>query len=315
MIYANGTHLDNQADVIVSSFLEIAQGAAFELKIEQSQYSFYLNETVIEQIQLAQKTGSSLYIPPSLLVPLWYCASFSNHLDMQSREPEVVIKQIRTFDVIFIVNLLRLFLRKSLQDKTSLQCGLTFNSYYRQDTSASVDYKDQDIVLQSTIILNGDIFHKIRKDFLQNSNCSIVVSAHHWLTEQLLSYLRTNLNLLAWELASLFPAGFLAWKLYLVKSVGVLLSIFAWLGIFLVFATIRYLLVNQLQKRTSINSEYLNWIVWGMTCLTPSIFLNYIDFLLLLFLSLIGPLLKRAFSFILSQVGKRIIRWFLSSEV
>ncbi|MBD6618020.1 hypothetical protein FNW02_19870 [Komarekiella sp. 'clone 1'] len=313
MIYANSTHLDNQADVIVSSFLEIAQGTSFELKIEQSQYSFYLNETVIKQIQLAQKTGYSLYIPPKLLVPLWYCASFSTHLDMQGEESEIVIKQIRNFDVVFIVNILRLFLRKSLQDKTTLQCGLTFNSYYKQDTSASVDYKDQDIVLQSTIILNGDIFHKIRKDFLQNSNCSIIVSAHYWLTDQLLSYLRTNLNLLAWELISLFPAGFLAWKLYLVKSVGVFLSIFVWLGIFIVFATIRYLLVNQLQKRTSINSEYINWLVWGVTCLTPSIFLNYIDFLLLLFLSLIGPLLKRVFSFILLQVGKRIMRWVLSS--
>ncbi|WP_193196949.1 hypothetical protein [Nostoc sp. MG11] len=315
MINANSTQLDNQADVIVSSFLEIAQGTSFELKIEQAQYSFYLNETVIQQIQLAQKTGSSLYIPPSLLVPLWYCASFSNYLDMQGREPEIVIKKIITFDVIFIVNLLRLFLRKSLQDKTTLQCGLTFNSYYRQDTSASVDYEDQDIVLQSTIILNGDIFHKVKRDFLQNSNCSTIVSAHYWLTDQLLSYLRTNLNVLAWELASLFPAGFLAWKLYLVKSVGVFLSILAWLGIFIVFATIRYLLVNQLQRRTSINSEYLNWLVWVVTCLTPSIFLNSTNFdlFLLLFLSLLGPLLEHAFSFILSQVAKRLMRWLLSS--
>ncbi|NDJ25045.1 hypothetical protein GS682_26050 [Nostoc sp. B(2019)] len=316
MINANSTHLDNQADVIVSSSVEIAQGTSFELKIEQAQYSFYLNETVVEQIQLAQKTGTSLYIPPSLLVPLWYCASFSNHLDVQGREPEIVRKQVRTFNIIFIVKLLRLFLSKSLQDKTTLQSGLTFNSYYRPAISAAIDYKDQDIVLQSTIIFNGDIFHKIRRDVLQNSNCSTIVSAHYWLTEQLLSYLRNNLSLLTWELASLFPAGFLAWKLHLVKQVGVPLSIFAWLGIFIVFATIRYLLVNQFQRRTSINSKYLNWLVWVVTCLTPSIFLNYLDytdFLLLLFLSLLGPLLERVFSFILSQLGKRIIRWVLSS--
>jgi len=309
---ANRTHIDNQADVILSFFLQIAQGTLFELKIEQAQYSFYLNETVVEQIQLAQKTGSSLYIPPSLLVPLWYCASFSNHLDVQDKEPKIVRKQVRTFDIIFIVNLLRSFRSKSLQNKTTLQSGLTFNSYYRQDVSASVDYKDQDIVLQSTIIFNGDIFHKVRKDFLQNSNCSTIVSAHYWLTDQLLSYLKTNLNLMAWELASLFPASFLAWKLHLVESVGVALSIFAWLGISIVFATIRYLLVNQLQRRTSINPKYINWLTWALSCLTPSIFLHYTDFLLLLFLSLVGPILKRAFSFILSQVAKRIMRWLLS---
>jgi hypothetical protein len=315
MMNANSTHLDNQANVILSSFLQIAQGTYFELKIEQAQYSFYLNETVVEQIQLAQKMGYSLYVPPSLLVPLWYCAIFSNHaVDVRGREPEIVRKYVRTFDVIFILNLLKLFLSKSLQDKTTLQCGLTFNSYYKPATSALIDYKDQDIVLQSTIIPNGDIFHKIRRDFLQNSNCSAIVSAHYWLTEQLLSYFRNNLSLLTWELASLFPAGFLAWKSHLVKQVGVPLSILAWLLIFVVFVTIRYLLVNQLQKWTSINSKYLNWFVWVITCLTPSIFLDYTDFLFLLFLSLLGPLLERVFSFILSQVGKRIIRWLLSSQ-
>ncbi len=297
-------HTDNQADVKLSYFLQIPGGTRFELKIEQAQYTFYLNETVVNEIQQAQKTGSSLYIPPGLLVPLWYCTCFSNNL-VQERKSEILRKQVPIFDVIFIVNLIKLFLSKTLQGETTLQSGITLNSYY-----------DQGIVLQSIIIFNGDIFHKIRRDFLLNSNCSTIVSAHYWLTEQLLSYLQTSLNLLTWELASLFPAGFLVWKSFLVESVGVALSIFAWLGISIVFATIRYLLVNKVEKWIPINSKYLNWLVWGLTCFTPSIFfnsLNYTDFLLLLFLSLLGPLLERAFSFILSQVAKRLMRWLLSS--
>lgn len=101
---------------------------------------------------------------------------------------------------------------------------------------------------------------------MQNSNCSTIISAHYWLTEQILSCFRTKLNLLVWEIASLFPAGFVVYNLHPVNGI---LSIFALIGFTIVFATTRYILVNQLQRRTSINSNLINWFVWMLICLIP----------------------------------------------
>ncbi|MEH2422232.1 MAG: hypothetical protein V7K48_15345 [Nostoc sp.] len=205
---------------------------------------------------------------------------------------------------------------KSLQNKSILQSGLTFNSYYREDISALYFWKEQDIVLQSNVLFYGDIIHKIRSDFIPNTECLNIVYVHYWLIEQILNYLRTKLNLLAWELASLFPGAFLTWKLPLLQSLTVSLSILAGLVISFVFATVRYWLVNQLLKWTSISSQYRNWLAWGLTCLTTcltsSIFIAPTDFLFLLVLSLLGPLLQWVFSFILGQVGKGFMRWLLA---
>ncbi|MBG1262112.1 hypothetical protein [Nostoc commune] len=310
------TKIDNQTDIAFSLFLQVPQGDRFELKVEESQFSFYLNEIVVEQIQQAQKSGVSLYIPPKLIIPLWYYACFSNNVVL-GKQKEIAEKQVNNFFyVIVIVNIIKFFLIKTARGKTSLQSAITFNSYYKQAELDSSVYEDKDIILQSTVLLHGDIFHKIKWNFMQNSNCSTIISAHYWLTEQLLNCFRTKLNLLVWEVASLFPAGFVAYNLYRANGI---LSIFAWIAFTVLFATTRYILVNQLQRRTSINSKFIDWLVWTLICLIPSVVVvttsRFIDVnaLLLPFISLFVPkVCKYILSFIGPQVGKIIIRRLVS---
>ncbi|MEH2201246.1 hypothetical protein [Nostoc sp.] len=302
---ANIIKTDNQADVVLSLFIQVPQGDRFELKVERSQCSFYLNEQVVEQIQQAQKTGVSLYIPPKLIIPLWYYACFGNNVVF--RKKQITEKQISNFFyVTVIVNIIKYFLSKTARSKVSLQSGLTFNSYYEQPESASDAYEEKDIILQSIVLIHGDIFHKIKLDFMQNSNCSTIISAHYWLTEQILSCFRTKLNLLVWEVASLFPAGLVVYNLHLANWI---LSIFAGIGFTILFATTRYVLVNQLQRRTSINSKFINWLAWTLICLIPIVVVAAIhsfrdvNALLLSFSSLIAPKLAE---YILNFIRPRI---------
>ncbi|MBH8551173.1 hypothetical protein I8751_02000 [Nostocaceae cyanobacterium CENA357] len=300
----DNTIADKQAGVTFSCYLQIPQGAAFELKFEQGQYNFYLNAIVVAQIQQAQKTGCSLYIPPRLLVTLWYYSFFNN--------PENLSNKSQNSYIVLIINIFRLLLSKPLSKKTNLQSGFTFNCYYQELQIAASVCDKSDILLQSTVFLSGDIFYKIRRDFLQDPNCLIIVSAHYWLTEQLLSYLRKKLNLLAWELASFAPTSFVADKLYQAKA-GILLSIFAWFVATIVFAIIRYVIANKLQRFTSIDSKYVNWIAWGITCLIPSVILSSaMNVLFFVLLSVFVPLLvKWVLRFILPRIGKFTMRWLL----
>jgi hypothetical protein len=308
------THTQHQADVQLSFFLQIPQGNSIELeiKVEPAQYSFYLNKAVLKQIEQAQERGYSLYIPPKLLAYLWYYNCFSDNIcfnhNRQSNKLVIAKKNFPIFDNTFIVNFIRLLWSKLLQNKPTLQHGLTFNSYYQEETLALNVWQEQDIVLQSNVLFYGDVIHKIRSDFIQNPECLNIVYVHYWLIEQILNSFRTKLNLLGWELASLFPATFLVWKLHLALS----LSILAGVVTSFIFASIRYWLVNQLPRLTYISSQYRNWLAWGLTCVTSSIFLfNPTNFLFLLFLSLLGPLLQKLFSLIVRQIGKGFMRWLL----
>ncbi|MBD2522564.1 hypothetical protein [Nostoc sp. FACHB-133] len=314
---ANITKTDNQADVVLSLFLQVPQGDRFELKVERSQCSFYLNETVVEQIQQAQKTGVSLYIPPKLIIPLLYYACFGKNVVFGNKK-EVTEKEVSNFFyVTVIVNIIKSFLSKTARGKASLESGLTFNSYYEQPESVSDTYKEKDIILQSTVLLHGDIFHKIKLDFIQNSNCSTIISAHYWLTEQILSCFRTKLNPLVWEIASLFPAGLIVSSLYTANAI---LSIFAFIGFTILFATTRYVLINQLQRRTSINSKFINWLAWTLICIIPIFVVSAIhsfrdvNALFLSFLSLIAPKISEyILNFIRPISGKFILRRLLSN--
>ncbi|MBD2533141.1 hypothetical protein H6G97_27645 [Nostoc flagelliforme FACHB-838] len=310
------THTDHQADVQLSFFLQISQGTPIELKIkvEPAQYSFCLNKAIIKQIERAREIGCSLYIPPKLLAYLWYYNCFSDNIyfsnnTLQSNKLAIFKKTFQIFDNTFVVTFIKLLWSKSLENKPNLQYGLTFNSYYQDETSALYFWKEEDIVLQSNILFYGDIIHKIKSDFIQTPECLNIVSIHYWLVEQILNSFRSKLNLLAWELASLFPAAFLISKLHLALSLSILAGIIT----SFVFATIRYWLVNQLPRWTSISSQYRNWLAWGLTCVTSSIFLFSLnDLLVLLFFSLLGPLLQRVFSFIVGQIGKGFMRWLLA---
>ncbi|MDZ8225568.1 hypothetical protein [Nostoc sp. ChiVER01] len=316
------THTYPQADVQLSLFLQIPQGTPIELgiKVDPGQYTFYLNQAILKQIEQAREIGCSLYIPPKLLAYIWYYNCFNdkicfNNNTIESTKLVITKKKFQIFDNIFIVSFIKLLWSKALQNKSRLQYGLTFNSYYKKDASALYFWKEQDIVLQSNVLFYGDIIHKIRSDFIQVPECLNIVYVHYWLIEQILSGLRAKLNLLAWELASLFPAGFVVWNLYLANW---MILIFAWLGLTVLFATTRYVLVNQLQKNTSINSKFINSFIWTLICVIPSVIAGATNSFskvnaLLLILSLIAPkLAEYILSFIGPRVWKFIIRRFLS---
>ncbi|MEH1997821.1 MAG: hypothetical protein V7L00_03430 [Nostoc sp.] len=319
---ASKTRTVHQADVQLSFFVQISQRTPIELeiKVEPGQYTFYLNKAVLKQIEQAQKIGCSLYIPPKLLAYLWYYNCFSDNIcfsnnTVQYNKLVINNKNFKFFENTFIVNFIKLLSTKLLPKKSTLQHGLTFNFYYREDTSALYFWKEQDIVLQSNILYYGDIIHKIRSDFIQNPECLNIVYVHYWLIEQILNYLRTNLNLLVWEIASLFPAGFLVSNLY---PANWMLLIFAWLGLTILFATIRHIVVNQLQRRTSINSKFINRLIWTLISLIPSVVVvatsgfSHVIALLLPLLSLIAPKLAECIlSFIGPRVWRLIIRRFL----
>ncbi|RCJ27115.1 hypothetical protein A6770_02855 [Nostoc minutum NIES-26] len=364
----------NPADTAISLILQVPQGDRFEIQIKESQYNLYLSETIVQQIQQAQKMGSTLYIPPSLLIHLWYytCISYNvvpeNEEGITGKQPAIEVAQIwekekqrkilrrfysekvlregfpqiadiysqnfkgrrreknqnsdlnhhtkiqiPIFYSIIIFNILKLILNKSFRKEIILQTEFTFNSYYRQK---QVTNTDKEPVLQSTIFLNGDIFHKIQKDFLEtNSQFSTVISAHYWLVEQVMSYFRSNFNLLIWELASLVPAGVLAINLHLANWT---LSLAIWLGTTISLATFRSGLLNQLQRRTTINSKYLDYLAWELTCLIPAIEIattNSYQALFMMVLSpLVPPVCKRLLAFIWPQVGKLIMRRLLASH-
>ncbi|QSJ16195.1 hypothetical protein JYQ62_31295 [Nostoc sp. UHCC 0702] len=309
----------NQADAGISVFLQIPQGDRLEIKIKESQYNFRLNETIIAQIQQAQKIGNTLYIPPSLLIQLWSYTCISHNV---VPEEKYKIKKLNSstkkqpltiFYTILTFKILKVIFNKSFRQEIILQTEFTFNSYYTQEESA-VTVKDEEPILQTTIFLNGDVFHKIKKDFLEkNFQFSDIISAHYWLSEQVLSYFQTNLNLLVWEVAAFVPAGLLAHNVF-PTNWG--LSIVTWVGATIGLIIIRSGLRGQLQKRTAIKSKYLDYLAWEIICLIPAIQVvtaNGLQALLMMVLSPVLPLVsKRLLAFIWPQVGKLFIRGLLS---
>ncbi len=298
-------------DGSLSFSLPIPQGNYFELKVEEAQYNFYLNDTVVEQIKQVKIAGDNLEIPPRLLVLIWYYACFGDGKIIPKETKGAISQWGRIFDVIFVVRFLKLFLKQIFQQKTPLQSGIIFNSYYRETGQNSSDYNSQDIVLQSNVMLNGDIFHKVCQDLIGNPNYLSILSVHYWLTEQLVNNLWVNLNRLVWEIVSFVPAIFIGVHLYSHQG-GVLVSIIAWLGATVGFSTIQTLLVNQLQKYTSIKSKYLNWIVWVLNCLTPIILNPDYFWWLVIVAIIVPPLLFAGFYFILPRVSKLVLSWLIS---
>jgi hypothetical protein len=313
------THAKNLADVNLVFLLPIPQGNNIEIKVEQSQCSFYLNQKIVEQIQQAQKTGLSLNIPPRLLIHLWYCTCFQHNFVPHRRVKESKNKSTSSY-LIFLMNIVRTLRSKYLQNQTSLQIGCTFNSYYSQQELTTEDYQEKDCLLQSIVLFYGDVIQKVKKDFLQNNaNLITIISAHYWLVDQLLSSLRNNLNMLVWEFASLFPSGFLVSKINALNifnsSSGIIWLILIWLGLALFVATSRYILFKQLQKVVAINYKYLNWLAWIISCIIPAIaiFLTQeiqaIDIILFPIISAFVPvLIRQSLSLIWPQIFQLILR-------
>ncbi|MBL1201875.1 MAG: hypothetical protein FWK04_23140 [Nostoc sp. GBBB01] len=286
--------------------LQIPGGDRFQIKIEAGQCSFYLNDEIIKQIQQAKENGASLEIPPKLIIYLWYYSCFSSHLIFENKN--LTTKNLS-------LNILQFFLSKTAQQETSLQSGFNFNSYYKESQLSSDTCEYEDIILQSSVIFSGDIFHKIKCNLIQNANFSKIVFAHYWLTEQLINSLQIQPKLLIWEVASSLTAGFVVYNL---NPANAILSIFTWLSLTILFAATRYVLVNQFQKLTAINSKFIDWLAWMLVCLIPSIAIGGIhnfselNVFILPFVSVVVPkLVEYILTFVQPLVGKLILRQLL----
>lgn len=310
------------ADVKLGFSLQIPQGHSVEIKFEQSQCNFYLNQQVVEQIQLAKKKGVALEVPSNLLIYLWYCLCCQNHFIPNQRFKQRSNKITKSFFG-FLINILRIFRSKHLQNQTSLQIGTTFNSYYHLDKLASDNYQEEDCILQSVVLFHGDVMQKIREDFiLNNPQSAIVISAHYWLIEQLLGSLRNQVSLLVWELSSLFPAGLVVSKIDFINNINLVQQIFllviAWLGLATLIFAGRDFLFRLLKRSVAIKYQYLNLIAWFISCIPPAIAMIYtqdfqaINDTIFLVISVCIPLLLQPIlSFIWPQVIKLILRRFL----
>ncbi len=312
---------NNFTDVAVAISLPIPQGDILQLQVEQSHYTFYLNQQIVEQIQQAKNTGSSLEIPPKLLLSLWYYTCFNYNFVPKSEGKEATNKPVTKPYTIFVVNILKAFWNKSLRNNLTLSAGFTFTSYYQQEQFSAADSPQQDCVLQSVILFHGDILHKIKRDFLQDDmNGRKVISAHYWLTEQILGGLRSRLNLLVWEISSLVTSAFFTWNIFELNPSylgrNIILIIVIWLFLAILIASARSLFAKQLRKINNINYKYLDWLSWVISSILPAIFLmifsiNRGTIHTTLLLSLIAPLVpivaKPSLNFILPRLGSFLV--------
>ncbi|MBD2250368.1 hypothetical protein [Nostoc parmelioides] len=309
----NKSQTNNPVDVIIAIPLQIPQGNTLQLQVEQNDYSFYLNQQVVEQIQEAKNKGTTLEIPLKLLLPLWYYTCFSHNVVSTKKEKDATSITVTNSYTIFLINILQAFWSKSLQKNTSLQPGFTFTSYYQQEQLQSVDAHKQERVLQSVVLFHGDILHKIKWDLLNNNfDCQKIVTAHYWLIEQILGALRSKLNLLVWEIAAIVPAGFLAYSSH---SVNGLTSIITWIGATITIAFSRPVLVKILRRFTTIKSENIDNWAWAIVCSVSGIIshgvgeLSNLYLLLLLILSWLTPeIVKPTLRYVWPLLGKFMIR-------
>ena len=150
---------------------------------------FNLDKSVITKILQARATGQRLHISRNLLAELrYYALSDGENHHRENR----------------------------------FQSGLTFCTYYEpprnprsqaQPGNENIEAlprltgeESENIVMRSTIALDGDIIHQIRRDCLERpKRCLAIARAHYWLINQLLNQLRIKatswLNWLAWGLS------------------------------------------------------------------------------------------------------------------
>lgn len=317
--------INNSADVAVAISLPIPQGDILQLQVEQSHYTFYLNQQIVEQIQQAKNTGSSLDIPPKLLLSLWYYTCFSQNFVPVSKRKDTKNQPVNKSYIFFVVNILKALRNKSQHKQITLPAGFTFTSYYQPEQFSAGDYPQQDCVLQSVVLLHGDIFHKVKQDFLlDNLDSQKIISAHYWLTEQILAALRSRLNLLVWELSSLVASLLVTWNIFELKIFylpnNIIIFVLIWLVLTILLASIRYFSAKQLRAVNSIKSQYLNWLSWGITCVIPIVFSTIFSIgrgiihpntvLLPLFAPLIPIAAKRSLNFILPRLIRFAVRHF-----
>ncbi|KKJ01184.1 hypothetical protein [Prochlorothrix hollandica] len=80
----------------------------------------------------------------------------------------------------------------------TLQSGLTFVTEYQGE-----------LVLESTIGLDGDVLYRVKRDLLRHEQALAVTAAHNWLVDQLMASLRSQMvvpEALTWVIV-LIPTG------------------------------------------------------------------------------------------------------------
>jgi hypothetical protein len=157
----------------------IAGNIKIPIAVEEGQFVFCLNSTTLPIIQQAQQAGVSLRPTANLLADLR---------------------------------------RYSFFDASGLpQSGMTFCTYYR-DRPETIPLQTLpaggQFVTRSVISLDGDVIHQVREQSLAHPDCFAIVSAHHWLINQLLSRLRTSVtyyvDVVIWSLPKVVLAATVA---------------------------------------------------------------------------------------------------------
>ncbi|MFM6108468.1 MAG: hypothetical protein ACKPEO_24930 [Sphaerospermopsis kisseleviana] len=291
--------------------LQVPPGGSFvEFKVDEGEYSFYLNNSIIEQIEQAQIQGLSLYIPSGLVLPLWYYTFVTENV-IEPNKNQVNYKNPKVYFLVylFLAQIWQLLTNKNPQTKIISLSGFTFNSYYQSRADQKIN-----IILQTTVLFDGDIIHKIRYDLLENANCLRIVSAHYWLTEQIIKRLRSNLNSVYWFIYAILPASLIIWKVAAITGWQFFILILVWIILFLLLAILNLFIVNELKKYIGRkkNQELINWLVWLITNLfvnvssfsdVPVIFLGN-----LVLIVLIPHLLK----WLLPKLGKILLKIILN---
>lgn len=136
--------------------------------IEEGEFIFYLNQSVVQAIQVARYRGERLQIPWRLVTSL---------------------QKLALFD-----------------EGNRIQSGLTFCTYLvNQQDSQQIGSRHGQFVLRTVLSADGDVINQVRRDYIQHPYCLEIVATHHWLINQLLSTLhrrsRQFINGLSWGVA------------------------------------------------------------------------------------------------------------------
>jgi hypothetical protein len=295
-----------------------------EVKAEEGAYSFYLNRTILEKIAQLKLQGISLDIPKGLLLNLWYYSIFDSLVDRdENYDKSVDIYQHPQLSVLiyfFLVKTWKILTSQNRNKTIKFQSGFTFNSYYQSTENQHFD--NLNIMMQSTILFDGDIIQKISQDLINNGDASGIVNSHYWLTEQVTKCLRSNLNSVYWFVSAIFPAAVITWKISSGMSLwlSILISTLGWIIIFLVLGTLSLLIISQLKKllvrirNKSVDKfiePVISWLVWVVTNLVISVNVFSHDSVSLIENSLLMLFIPNVLKSLLPKVGKYLSKFFM----
>ncbi|MDJ1183442.1 hypothetical protein [Roseofilum casamattae] len=128
------------------------------IRAEDGEFIFYLNPLMVNQIESVRFSGDRLIVPPRQLARIL--------LDL--RELAVIDRD------------------------SSIQCGLTFKTFY-----AVRNGRQGKFLLRTVLSPDGDILNQVSRELLEDPECLRVVQSHNWLIDQLLGFLKLRSTQLA----------------------------------------------------------------------------------------------------------------------